>query len=295
MSRRVKQKSTTNGLRYFQSLANVAVPGTLEEVPEEIEKKAEQIFGNDDWKSVENAIGDIFKNDSWLEESGILFKLHQNIKNILRSRTGTFLNDCYKEWLIKELNKEVLNLKGLKGVELLQRLKEKWTTFYSNTVPMLEVVFYLLKPKGRMSVRSTTLVTFRDVVFFSDNVEVSIRTEKEYASSELQHMILVLYSVTDTYPPSKNRLRLEAVAASLCSTFMGYYGMYKNGELVIPSNEPAAASRRRPSEVGPRRISRPFSVQPQQMETLNQLFKNAVRNKQHPRGGGRFQKNWKLV
>nr|XP_042899960.1 proline-rich protein 5-like isoform X2 [Parasteatoda tepidariorum] len=193
MSRRVKQKSTTNGLRYFQSLANVAVPGTLEEVPEEIEKKAEQIFGNDDWKSVENAIGDIFKNDSWLEESGILFKLHQNIKNILRSRTGTFLNDCYKEWLIKELNKEVLNLKGLKGVELLQRLKEKWTTFYSNTVPMLEVVFYLLKPKGRMSVRSTTLVTFRDVVFFSDNVEVSIRTEKEYASSELQHMILVLY------------------------------------------------------------------------------------------------------
>lgn len=53
-ARRVKSKGAIAGLRSIQPLGSLAVPLTLEQVPEEIEEKSgsakQAIFGSDDWK-----------------------------------------------------------------------------------------------------------------------------------------------------------------------------------------------------------------------------------------------------
>ncbi|CAL1287446.1 unnamed protein product [Larinioides sclopetarius] len=229
---------------------------------------------------IEKAVKEICRKKFLFTEPQKIHNLHQNVKNVLRSRTGTFLCDCYKDWLAKELAILSQKLRHHHGSRLLQCLEEVWSSFYMEILPVLEAVLYLVKPKGRLSVRSVTLASFRDIVFFSEDIEDAINTERELISPGIRHAILILQSVNDSYPPCKNRLRLESLAAQICSPFMGYFGLYENGELVTTSNEPAAFAKRRPSaDVGPRRISRPFSVQPQQMETLNQLFKKAIRHK----------------
>ncbi|GBM62558.1 Proline-rich protein 5 [Araneus ventricosus] len=284
MAKRSPPKSAFAGLRYVQTLSSLAVPVSLEQVPEEIEPKADglkpEIFGTDDWKSIEKAVKEICRKKFFFTEPQKIYNLHQNVKNILRSRTGTFLCDCYKDWLAKELAILAQKLRHHHGSRLLQCLEEVWSSFYMEILPLLEAVLHLVKPKGRLSVRSVTLASFRDIVFFSEDIEDAVHTERELISPGIRHAILILQSVNDSYPPCKNRLRLESLAAQICSPFMGYFGLYENGELVTTSNEPAAFAKRRPSaDVGPRRISRPFSVQPQQMETLNQLFKKAIRHK----------------
>ncbi|KAG8185387.1 hypothetical protein JTE90_018610 [Oedothorax gibbosus] len=285
MAKRTPSKDTLAGLRYVQKLGILAVPGSLEKVPEENEAKADsslkpQIFGTDDWKSVERAVKDILSDEFVLSEQGKIYNIHQNVKNILRSRTGTFLFDCYREWLTKDLGILASKLKQCKDEILLRSLEEVWCQFYRDTLPLLEAVLLLLKPKGRLSVRCTTLAAFRDVVFFSEDIEGAINNTRDCISSEILHSILVQQTVNDSYPPSKNKLRLETLAAQICNPFLGYLGLFENGNLVVSSNEPAAFAKRRPSaDAGPRRISRPFSVQPQQMDTLNQVFKKAIRNK----------------
>lgn len=53
--------------------------------------------------------------------------------------------------------------------------------------------------------------------------------------------------MNDSYPPNKNKLRAEYLAAQVTSRFLGYLGLYENGELVVVSNEPMLAAKRRPS------------------------------------------------
>ncbi|KFM67406.1 Proline-rich protein 5, partial [Stegodyphus mimosarum] len=172
-------------------------------------------------------------------------------------------------------------LRELKGPKVLHRLEEIWHTFYCETLPMLEAILYMVKHKGRPCIRTTTLATFRDVVFLFTNVEDAIIRGKRNLPPGIRHAILILQCVNDSYPPSKNKLKIEFLAAQICSSYIGYYGLYQNGHLIVTSNEPMIISKRRPSADvgGPRRISRPFSIQPQQMDTLNQIFKNAVRHK----------------
>ncbi|GIY76493.1 proline-rich protein 5 [Caerostris extrusa] len=284
MAKRYSTKSALAGLRYVQTLGSLAVPVSLEEVPEEVETKNDllkpEIFGTDDWKSIEDAIKEICRNKFLFTEPQKFYNLHQNVKNVLRSRTGTFLCDCYKEWLTKELIILAGRLRSHQGPRLLQCLEEVWTSFYTDILPALEAILHLLKPKGRLSVRCLTLAAFRDIVFFAGDTEDAINRGKACLSPAIKHSILILQSINDSYPPCKNRLRLESLAAQICSPFMGYFGLYEDGALVKSSNEPIAFAKRRPSaDVGPRRISRPFSVQPQQMDTLNQLFKKAIRQK----------------
>ncbi|XP_054709003.1 proline-rich protein 5-like isoform X2 [Uloborus diversus] len=280
-SRLIRSKATVTGLRSVQNLSSLAVPSTLEQVPEDSEIKSKcKIFASDDWKCVDNAVKRIFKDEDLLTFQGEFFKLHQNVENILRSKTGTFLSDCYKEWITKEMIPVIGKLKRLDRSTFLQRLEDVWISFYSKTLPLLEAIFYQVKPKGRLSIRCTTLVAFRDVILLSSDIE-AVPAYGADVSPEIRRMILLLQNVNDSYPPSKNKIRMESLAARICSPFMGYMGMYQKGYLVVTSSEPMHAARRRPSAVevgGPRRISRPFSVQPHQMDTLNELFKTAVRH-----------------
>lgn len=283
-SRRSKSKSAIAGLRSIQTLGSLAVPGTLEQVPEEVDLKSgsnkQEIFASNDWKSVQKAVQAIFIGRFNFETNGEFYRLHQNVKNILESKTGTFLSDCYKEWLIKEMSFTAGRLRGLKDSRLLQQLEDIWINFYKNTLPTLEAVMHSVKPKGRVSIRSITLAAFRDAIALSADLEGAVRFNSDI-SPEIKHMILILQNVNDSYPPNKNKLRMENIAAQVFSIYLGYYGLYENGDLIVTSNEPMLASKRRPSVdiSAPRRISRPFSVQPQTLDTLDELFKSAVRHR----------------
>lgn len=99
-------------------------------------------------------------------------------------------------------------------------------------------------------------------------------------SPGIKHMFLILQVVNDTYPPNKNKLKLESILARIINPFLGFRGLYHGGsEPVIPSMEPSIASRRKSSDW--RRISRPLSVQSQQVETLTELFINALRKQEN--------------
>lgn len=63
----------------------------------------------------------------------------------------------------------------------------------------------------------------------------------------LKAKLFTFQNVNDSYPPCKNKLRLESLCAQICSPFMGYIGLYENGQLLVTSNEPAAFAKRRPS------------------------------------------------
>ena len=104
--------------------------------------------------------------------------------------------------------------------------------------------------------------------------------EKRILPSGFLQLVMVVQGVMDTYPPNKNKLRMESVAASVTSPFMGYKGWYEGDpkEPKIRSSEPGLNADRRISTEH-RRVSRPFSVQPKQMETLNELFLNALKKK----------------
>ncbi|KAM7308436.1 proline-rich protein 5-like [Ixodes scapularis] len=94
-------------------------------------------------------------------------------------------------------------------------------------------------------------------------------------------MILILYNVSDSYPPTKTKLKLESLLARLVSPFLGFQGLYLQGhpEPVIKSSEPEIAARRKSADGVPlpRKLSRPMSSQPRQIETLHELFLTALR------------------
>jgi hypothetical protein len=117
----------------------------------------------------------------------------------------------------------------------------------------------------------------------------------------------------DTFPPQKNKLKIEQMASLLLNPFHGYKGLYLDheSEPSYPSSEPIMFANRKsvgnPSidsisllhfrlilpiiiifviindfccaftDINIRRISRPLSVQPKQIETLNELFLSVIR------------------
>ncbi|XP_063232515.1 uncharacterized protein LOC134536642 [Bacillus rossius redtenbacheri] len=84
----------------------------------------------------------------------------------------------------------------------------------------------------------------------------------------------VLQGVTECYPPSDKRLRLERLVALCVSPYLGYRGLYLDGcpEVAVPSRELDVARLRRPSVADPGRLTRPLSTSAAKVETLGDLF-----------------------
>ncbi|XP_076311197.1 proline-rich protein 5-like isoform X4 [Tachypleus tridentatus] len=120
----------------------------------------------------------------------------------------------------------------------------------------------------------------KGMLFLRKNIQQS----KDILSSEatkvprgVKHMLLILYNVNDAFPPNHNKLRLESLLASVIVPFLGFKGLYCGQPVpLIESSEPQLIERRRSSDGG-RRFSRPFSIQPQQVDTLSEMFFNALR------------------
>ncbi|XP_076337807.1 proline-rich protein 5-like isoform X6 [Tachypleus tridentatus] len=108
------------------------------------------------------------------------------------------------------------------------------------------------------------------------NIVGAISSATDVIPHGIKHMLLILQNVKDQYPPCKNKLKLESLVAKVVTPFLGFTGLYYDGEgPVVLSKEPQLVTRQRLSDGG-RRISRPFSLQPKQLETLNEMFLSAL-------------------
>ncbi|XP_023212321.1 proline-rich protein 5-like isoform X2 [Centruroides sculpturatus] len=285
--KRLSMKSSS--VHYMQnsinSLASPAFPRTsslLQQVPEygivtlDIASSLDRqhtFRKNQDWNN-------LFQQKDVMNP-GELFSLHENIRNILGSKTGPFIFDYYKQELLPRgmiILRENIRLE--EGEKLLVMLEEIWNYFFKKILPALEAILYLIKTKEILTVRQTALVSFRDFILLKIKIEEALQKVNYKVSSGIKHMFLILQGVNDSYPPNKNKLKLESILARIINPFLGFRGLYQGGsEPVIPSMEPAIAARRKSADW--RRISRPLSVQPQQVETLTELFINALRKQEN--------------
>jgi hypothetical protein len=116
---------------------------------------------------------------------------------LLETEVGQFISDSYQDHILKKCMIILRHdLRGLKGAELLEKLAEVWTQFFTQILPTLEMI---LAPT-LISVRSVTLLGFRDHVLLKTPVSEALdATERKDVDQRITQMLLVLQSVPE-YP-----------------------------------------------------------------------------------------------
>lgn len=237
-----------------------------------------------DWNGLEKAILDVFKESGQvLLRTTSLAAIHENVRSLLDSNIGSFVYDRYKSQMLKK-GMALLRDKINSCDYFMEGLSEHWTQFYSNILPALDCILFRVKAKCGLTIRQTTLIAFRDEVIFKTSFEENLNIlvkEKKSIPSDIKHMLLVLQSIYESYPPTRNKTHIEALTALVISPYLGYKGLYlnfDNSEPAVPSREPQLNAKRKSIDLGARG-SRPLTMQPKQLETLNELFASALRKK----------------
>lgn len=241
----------------------------------------ERFRRNEDWNNLQRVIVGLFQKKEATLVPGELSNLHDNIRNILVSKAGPFIFDYYKQELLPRgmiiLREEI---KREEGDTLLKMLEITWQHFFKKILPSLESILYLIKVKENLTIRQTALVSFRDIILLKIKMEEALASVNYAVTPGIKHMLLILQGVNDSCPPNKNKLKLESMLARVVVPFLGFKGLYDGGEEpIVTSMEPIIAAKRKSLDW--RRISRPLSIQPQQAETLTELFLTAVRKQQN--------------
>lgn len=82
------------------------------------------------------------------------------------------------------------------------------------------------------------------VLEFSSNLAEQlegVRKQGATLNPTIVHMVLIVQSIFETFPPSRNKLRMEKLAALVVSPYLGYRGLYLNYNNETPavkSDEP---------------------------------------------------------
>ena len=239
-----------------------------------------------DWIGVENAVLEVFQESgAILLRSDTLANVHENVRNLLESNIGSFVYDRFKSQMLKK-GMAILRDKINGSHHFMDGLCQLWSQFFSNILPALDCILFRVKSKCGLTIRQTTLIAFRDEIIFKTSFEENLNylvNQRKAISSDIRHMLLVLQSVYESYPPTKNKTHIEALTALLISPYMGYKGLfidYDNKEPVVVSREPMLNAKRRSIDILLSQSgSRPLTVQPKQLETLNELFASAIRKK----------------
>lgn len=241
---------------------------------------------SNDWLSLEKVILDVFNETGQVMlGAGTLAAVHENVRNLLDSNIGSFVYDRYQSQMLKK-GMAVIRDRVLNGYDLITCLCDNWQQFYSNILPALDCILFRVKAKCGLTVRQTTLVAFRDEVILKTSFEEELNrmvNQDRDVSPDIRHMLLVLQSVYECYPPSKNKIHIEALTALVVSPYQGYKGLYlnhKNTEPEVVSREPVLNAKRKSIDMMCRAVgvgSRPLTMQPKQLETLNELFASALR------------------
>lgn len=223
---------------------------------------------------LENAVVGLFQKKKIGDKE--LTLLHSNVRHILNTKTGSFLFEWYQN---KPLKKGMIiireNIWHNQGKKILKELEDEWTYFFTEILPMIQAIFYAVRKSGT-TIRLATQAAFRDIIVVKLNILGALELDVKFkVTSGLKHMFLVLQNLHDTYPPNEQQLQLEAIVARVIIPYLGFYGYYEGGsEPLVESSEPMIASQRRASTEAHK--IRPLSVQTTQLETLEDIFKNAV-------------------
>jgi hypothetical protein len=145
--------------------------------------------------------------------------LQQRLNNLLQSEVRLFIPQYYQEHLLMKgmiiLREPV---KEETGHELLQNLAKLWEHFFSNILPLLQAIFYPIETLN-CSVRSLTLISFRDIVVLKTKLEDALMEKDVFVPPRIQQMLLVLQSIRSN-PPSENFIKLESIVALVVSPYL---------------------------------------------------------------------------
>ncbi|XP_076337803.1 proline-rich protein 5-like isoform X3 [Tachypleus tridentatus] len=265
----------------FRNLTSVRVPETIpsNSVPLELSEEGNfstltsrrfktltletaVLIRKQDWNTLHIFIIRLFQKKQSSLESGELALLYEIIRviyisrNIQNTQAVCFIFDYFKKQLLTKgmiiLREDIRQ--NIVGGNLLKLMEETWEDFFNKILPLLDACMVHVKVLLSSAISSAT-----DVI-----------------PHGIKHMLLILQNVKDQYPPCKNKLKLESLVAKVVTPFLGFTGLYYDGEgPVVLSKEPQLVTRQRLSDGG-RRISRPFSLQPKQLETLNEMFLSAL-------------------
>ncbi|XP_050043403.1 proline-rich protein 5-like isoform X2 [Dermacentor andersoni] len=267
--------------------AAATLPGSVQEAKVSLTKYAPlnasegALPKNRDWLRLQHTIRSLFKAKGVRLEAGEMAILHEKIRILGSSKAGPFLFDSFKREIELCFTTLLQKLQAGPREKLLQVLSSEWENLFRHVLPTLDMILYVVKGKGSTTVRQAFLVVFRDAVVTKLDLEELINEDtRHFVPDGMRHMLLILYNVSDSYPPTKTKLKLEGLLARLVVPFLGFQGLYEGKpEPTVKSAEPEVAARRKSADGVPlpRKLSRPMSSQPRQIETLHELFLTALR------------------
>ncbi|XP_063232203.1 proline-rich protein 5-like [Bacillus rossius redtenbacheri] len=189
-----------------------------------------QLRFREEWGRLRAAVRRLFH---WPEAaSEDLAALHEDVRVLQRSQAGSFMLEYYQSTLLRDAAAPLLARLLERRAELAQTLALVWTHFYCHSLPALQAVFVSVKHQ-RLSVRQATLVGFRDYLLLQVEEDLAPLLQQLYARNAVpaavRQMLLVLQGVTECYPPSDKRLRLEQLVARCVSPYQVYRGCYVGG------------------------------------------------------------------
>jgi len=189
----------------------------------DIKAKFIDAFRDDDWNSLIKSILYLFNKKKLLRLE--LDILHEKVRNVCNSKIGPFIVEYYQDSILKK-GMIVLreNIKEKKGNELLERLADVWTQFYTNILPTLLAIFYPIQGQS-INLRSITLVGFRDMVLLKTKINDALKPG-QIVGNEIKQMFLVLASVHDSNPPNENYIQLEYLLTQVIRPYLGATRVY---------------------------------------------------------------------
>lgn len=199
------------------------------------------VVRDDDWNSLVKSILYLFNKKKLFKVE--LDVLHEKVRNVMNSKIGSNIVEHYKDFMLKK-GMIVLReaIKERRGNDLLEKLADVWTQFYTNILPTLLAIFYPIHGQG-INLRSITLVGFRDMVLLKTKISDALKPNLS-VSNEIKQMFLVLASVHDSVPPNENYMQLENLLTVVIRPYLGVNRVYhverstENSDVTTP---PAAA------------------------------------------------------
>ena len=98
----------------------------------------------------------------------------------------------YEEAILKRgmiiLREEI---KEKPGHQLLAKISDIWSKFYSHILPTLQILFYSIPTHG-LTVRQMTLLSFRDVFLLKTKIEEALNATDGNYPKGIRQMLLVL-------------------------------------------------------------------------------------------------------
>lgn len=200
------------------------------------------------WFVLEESLIDMVQSEGRLEE-GKLHKTHEIVRTlILDIDFGPLVFGRLKTQLLPKamslLRAKVEERAPTTGY--LFAIESVWRLFYGQILPTLECMLYLIESPKTISIRKAAIVAFRDHLLLGGTLEEHLRqrvANKRAMSPTIRQMVLVVQSVFECFPPSKNKLEMESLCALVVSPYLGYRGLYVDYQTtpVVKSNEPELA------------------------------------------------------